>query len=101
MAREFNERFAAFTGYTYTKNNSRNSVFDFDMDDFSRKLQAGFSYYLTPKDRVVVGWKFDMDNRKLDEVDYYWYHDLHCSQAVLRWRGKRKKLEVHWEFIPW
>ena len=101
MAREFNERLAAFAGYTYTKNNSKNSVFNFDTDDFSRKLQAGVSYYLTPKDRVVVGWKFDMDNRKLDDIDYYWYHDLHCSQAVLRWRGKRKKLEVHWEFIPW
>ena len=101
LGREFSERLVAYVAYSYNKNNSKNSVFDFDVDDFSRKFQAGVSYYLTPKDRVVVGVKWDADNRKLDDVDYYWYHDLHCSQAVLRWRGKRKKLEVHWEFVPW
>ena len=82
LGREFNSRLAAFVGYAYNKNNTTNSIFDFGLDDYSRKLQAGVSYFITPK-------------------DYYWYHDLHCSQAVLRWRGKRKKLEVHWEFVPW
>jgi len=101
VGREFNERLAAFAGYAYNKNNATNSLFDFDTDDYSRKVQAGVSYFLTPKDRVVVGIKWDADNHKLDDIDYYWYHDLHCSQAVLRWRGKRKKLEVHWEFTPW
>lgn len=101
LGREFNERLAAYVGYSYAKNNSNNSVFDFDLDDYSKKLQAGVSYALTPKDRVVIGYKMNADNHKIDDIDYYWYHDLHCSQAVLRWRGKRKKLEVHWEFTPW
>ena len=101
LGREFDSRTAAYLGFSYNKNNSKNSVFDFDTDDFSRKLQAGISYYLTPKDRVVVGVKWDADNHRVDDVDYYWYHDLHCSQAILRWRGKKKKLEVRWEFIPW
>ena len=101
VGREINERLAAYIGYSYTKNNSTNSLFDFNTDSYSRKLQGGISYYLTPKDRIVIGVKIDADNHKIDDVDYYWYHDLHCSQAVLRWRGKRKKLEVHWEFIPW
>lgn len=101
LGREFSERLAGFVGYAYNKNNATNSLFNFDTDDYSRKVQAGVSYYLTPKDRVVVGMKWDADNHKLDDIDYYWFHDLHCSQAVLRWRGKRKKLEVHWEFIPW
>ena len=101
LAREFNERLAAYVGYSYDKNNSTNSVFDFDLDDYSRKFQSGVSYWLTPKDRVVVGVKWNADKNTVEDVDYYWYHDLHCSQAVLRWRGKRKKLEVHWEFVPW
>lgn len=101
LGREFNERLAAYVSYSYNKSNSRNSLFNFDNDDFSRKLQAGISYAITPKDRIVVGIKWNADNHKLDDIDYYWYHDLHCSQAVLRWRGKRKKLEVHWEFTPW
>ncbi|MBR4641160.1 MAG: LPS-assembly protein LptD [Selenomonadaceae bacterium] len=101
LAREFNEKFAAYAGYSYDKNNSTNSVFDFDLDDYSRKIQAGASYWLTDKDRFVIGVKWNADKNKIEDVDYYWYHDLHCSQAVLRWRGKRKKLEVHWEFVPW
>jgi len=101
LGREFNERLAAYVGYSYDKNNSTNSLFDFDLDDYSRKFQAGVSYWLTPKDRVVVGVKWNADKNTVEDVDYYWYHDLHCSQAVLRWRGKRKKLEVHWEFVPW
>ena len=101
IAREFDERIAAFVGYSYDKNTSKNSVFDFDLDDYSRKIQAGVSCWLTPKDRVVVGVDWNADKHTVKDVDYYWYHDLHCSQAVLRWRGKRRKLEVHWEFTPW
>ena len=100
IGREFDRRFAAYVGFSYNKNNSVNSLFHFDNDDFSRKIQGGISYYITPKDRIVIGVKWDADNHKLDDIDYYWYHDLHCSQTVVRWRGKRKKLEVHWEFIP-
>ena len=101
LGREFNERVAAYVGYSYEKNNSKNSVFDFDLDDYSKKLQAGISYAVTPKDRIVIGYKMNVDNHKMDDLDYYWYHDLHCSQAILRWRAKHKKLEVHWEFVPW
>ncbi|MBR0061400.1 MAG: LPS-assembly protein LptD [Selenomonadaceae bacterium] len=101
LGREFNDRLAAYVGYSYEKNNSKNSIFDFDLDDYSKKIQAGISYTFTPKDRVVIGYKMNADNHKIDDIDYYWYHDLHCSQAVVRWRGKRKKLEVHWEFVPW
>ncbi len=101
LAREFNDRLAAYVGYSYDKNTSQNSVFDFDKDDYSRKVQAGVSWWLTPIDRVVVGVDWNADKHTVKDVDYYWYHDLHCSQAVLRWRGKRKKLEVHWEFTPW
>ena len=101
LAREFNERLAAYVSFSYNKNNGTNSLFNFDNDDYSKKFQTGISYFITPKDRIVVGMKWDADNHRLDDIDYYWYHDLHCSQAVLRWRGKRKKLEVHWEFTPW
>ena len=101
LGREFNERVAAYVGYSYDKNNSKNSIFDFDLDDYSKKIQAGASYWLTKKDRVVVGVKWNAENHNVEDVDYYWYHDLHCSQAILRWRGKRNKLEVRWEFVPW
>lgn len=101
LARDFDERFAAYVGYSYNKNNSRNSLFNFDVDDYSRKIEAGVSYFITPKDRIAIGTKWNADQHRLEDVDYYWYHDLHCSQSIVRWRGKRKKLEIRWEFTPW
>lgn len=99
--KEFDDRFAAYVGYDYNKNNSQNSLYNFDLDSYSSKLSAGFSYRLTDKDRFVVGLKFDTENQSLQDVDYYWYRDLHCSTAVIRWRQKRHKVEAQWQFTPW
>ena len=102
LAREFNDRFAAFVGYNYTKNNSENSLFEYEnADDYSSKFSLGISYKLTEKDRFVLGLKYNVEGGGLADVDYYWYRDLHCSTAVLRWRAKRKKFEVRWQFTPW
>ncbi|MBR5912969.1 MAG: LPS-assembly protein LptD [Selenomonadaceae bacterium] len=102
LAREFDDRFAAFVGYNYTKNNSKNSLYEYDNpDSYSSKFLAGMSYRLTDKDRFVVGLKYSTETRKFEDIDYYWYRDLHCSTAILRWRAKRKKFEFHWQFTPW
>ena len=101
LGREFNDRFAAYVGYTYNKNNSRNSLFKFNVDDYSRKVEAGVSYRLSNKDRFVIGAKWNADQHRFEDIDYYWYHDLHCSQSIVRWRGKRHKVEIRWEFTPW
>lgn len=102
LAREFDDRFAAFVGYNYTRNNSENSLFEYEnADDYSSKLSMGISYKLTEKDRFVIGMKYNTEGGGLADVDYYWYRDLHCSTAILRWRAKRKKFEVRWQFTPW
>ena len=102
LAREFDERFAAFIGYVYNKNNSQNSLFEYEnSDSYSQKFLAGISYQLTDKDRFVIGLKYNAEEGSLEDVDYYWYRDLHCSTAILRWRAKRKKFEVKWQFTPW
>lgn len=101
VGKEFNDRFAAFAAYHYTKNNTRNSLHKLNLDDYSHKFETGLSYRLTDKDRFVAGWKFDTQTGHLKDADFYWYRDLHCSTAVLRWRHKRKKIELHWQFTPW
>ena len=101
LAKEFDERFAAYGGYHYSKNNTKNSLYRINNEDFSNRFETGISYRITDKDRIVAGWKFDTKEGKLIDTDYYWYRDLHCSTAVMRWRQKRKKFEVHWQFTPW
>ena len=100
-AREFDDRFAAFTGYHYRKSTTQNSLFRYNNDDYAKEFETGFSYVIDDKNRAVVGWRFDAEEGSLRDVDYYWYHDLHCSQLVLRYREKRDRFEVHWRFTPW
>lgn len=100
-AREFDDRFAAFTGYHYRKSTTQNSLFRYNNDDYSREFETGFSYVIDEKNRAVIGWRFDAEEGSLRDVDYYWYHDLHCSQLVLRYREKRDRFEAHWQFTPW
>lgn len=101
LVKDFNERWAAYTGYHYSKSNSKNSLFDYDTDDYSRKFEAGFSYRFSDKDRFVVGQNYDIDNEKIKDVDYYWYHDMDCAQFILRYRGKRHTWHVGFQFTPW
>lgn len=101
LLKEFDDRIAAYVSYNYTKNTSKNSLYEFDTDSYSNKLSTGISYRLTDKDRIVVGLKFDTENSSLQDVDYYWFRDLHCSTAVIRWRSKRNEWEARWQFTPW
>lgn len=99
--REFDDRWITYLGYHYSKSNSQNSVFDFDLDSYSEKFTAGFSYSFSPKDRVVVGWAFDGATNKLMDTDYYWYHNMHCAELMVRYREKRDQLSVTAQFSPW
>ena len=56
---------------------------------------------VTPRDRFVFGQTMDMQSRTVRDIDYYWFHDMHCAQIVLRYRAKRDSWQVRWEFTPW
>lgn len=99
--RRFDDRWATYLGYHFSKTNSQNSVFDYDLDDYSEKVTAGFSYRFSPKDRIVVGWAFDAETNTLKDTDYYWYHDMHCAELIIRYREKRDQFKVTAQFTPW
>ena len=63
--------------------------------------KAKLSYRMDDLNRFVVGVKYDVDSERIKDVDYYWYRDLHCSQVIMRYRAKRNKFEVRWQFTPW
>ncbi|MBR6709936.1 MAG: LPS-assembly protein LptD, partial [Selenomonadaceae bacterium] len=101
LGKDFDQKWAGYFGYHFTKNNTKNSLFRYGLDDYSKKLMTGLSYRMDKLDRFVVGLSYDTDNMKLKDVDYYWYRDIHCSQLVLRYRAKRKQWQIGWQFIPW
>lgn len=99
--KEFDDRWVTYLGYHYDKNNTQNSIFDYDLDDYSEKITAGFSYTFSPKDRIVVGWAFNGESSKLMDTDYYWFHDMHCAELIVRYREKRDQIKVTAQFAPW
>lgn len=101
IVRDFDPRWSAYVGYYYDYSNSKNSLFDYDSDDFSRKLKAGFSYRFDDLNRVAVGTRYDLDNSKWNDIDYYWFHDMHCAQLITRYRSLSNQWHFSLQFIPW
>ena len=101
LTKPFNERFAAYIGGLYSKSSKENSLFAFDQEDYSRILQTGLSYRIDEHNRIAVGTKYAVEPQEWTDVDYYWFHDLHCSQIILRYRSKQDSWKVKWEFTPW
>jgi hypothetical protein len=102
LVKKFNPKWAAFTGYHYSKNSTSTSLFHYDVDDYSKKLEVGFSYRFDDKNRIVVGENFDMDTNKLADTDYFWYHDIaRFAELVIRYRGERNTWHIGFEFTPW
>ena len=97
----FDDRWAGYAGYEYNHVNAENSLFNYNTADYSQRGEAGFSYRLTKNDRVVAGIGYDLKTKHLRDVDYYWFHDLHCSQVILRYSPKKHKWHIDWQFIPW
>ena len=97
----FDDRWAGYLAYEYNHVNAENSLFDYNAADYSQSGEAGLSYRLTKNDRFVAGIGYDLKTKHLRDVDYYWFHDLHCSQLILRYRPKRHQWHVDWQFLPW
>lgn len=101
LLHEFDNRWAGYVAYAYRKQTSENSIFDYDLDDYNQKWQAGVSYRMTDRDRFVAACEWDAQHGQMNDVDYYWYHDMHCAQLILRYRSKQNTWKVQWQFTPW
>lgn len=99
--KEFDRRWAAYGAFEYSVSNTQNSLFEYNVSDVGRAVKTGFSYRFSDKDRLVYGIQYDVENRRLKDIDYYWYHDIHCTQLILRYRAKRSSWQVRWQFTPW
>ena len=101
LSKEFDDTWAAYTGYRYSKRNKVNSVFSYGLDDYSKKVVGGVSYRVDERNRLAVGVEYNADAKKFGDVDYYWFHDMHCAQLILCYRSEPNKWKVKLEFTPW
>ena len=97
---EFNDDLAGYIGYHYSRVSQENTLFDYGLNDYSKKLSAGLSYTIDDKNRIVVATGYDAsDGLKMRDLDYYWYHDWHCVQTKLRYEQKEDRWSLHFDFM--
>ena len=101
LLKNFDVRWAAYAGYHYNHQTTQNSLFNYGVDDFSKKLECGFSYRIDDHNRLVMGTRYDMSGSEWKNVDYYWYHDVHCAEIILRYKSLQNAWSVRWQFNPW
>ncbi len=97
---QVNDNLAVYTGYHYSRVSVENTLFSYGLNDYSKKVSAGFSYILDDKNRIVVATGYDAsDQLTLRDLDYYWYHDWHCVETELRYQEKKNKWSIHFNFM--
>ena len=97
---ELSDRLVAYTGYHYSRVSVENTLFSYGLNDYSKKVSAGFSYNIDDKNRLVVATGYDAsDGLKMRDLDYYWYHDWHCVQTELKYEEKEDKWSLHFNFL--
>jgi len=106
LFREFGKKLVLFTGYHYSAYNSTNSVFDYDLDSYSRKLNYGFSLQLGKHDRFVMANEMNMESHSREEVEYFWFHDFHCMTGILKYTERHdsnrdNSIKLKLQFAPW
>ena len=101
MLKDFGSALTLYAGYNYSKSTTLNSLFSYGLDSYGHQFHYGASIRLTPKDRLVVGRSIDTQKGEVRDIDYYWFHDFHCAELIVRRRSKRDKWEVSLEFQPW
>ena len=101
LVKKFSDRLTAYSKYSYAQVYTGNALFDYNVADYNRALYAGLSYQLTERDRFVFGTAYDIERQKIGDIDYYWYHDMHCVQLITRYRAKRNSWSVRLNFTPW
>lgn len=97
---ELSDKLVAYTGYHYSRVSAENTLFQYGLNDYSKKISAGLSYSIDDKNRIVVATGFDAsDQLLLRDLDYYWYHDWHCVQTELKYEQKENKWSIHLNFL--
>ncbi|WP_177506053.1 LPS-assembly protein LptD [Anaerosinus sp.] len=89
----FSDKLTGWSGYHYTQNN--NNLFDYDSTDVAKELASGINYKLDDKNSITLEQSYDLENKRVADMDYTLSHDLHCWGMDITYREKRDE----WKFM--
>ncbi|MDF2572353.1 MAG: lptD 2, partial [Sporomusa sp.] len=99
ITKKWSERLNSAIGYHYTQNNA--TLFEYDSTDLSRELTSGINYKIDRMNTIGVRQSYDLDNKRLADVDYTWFRNLHCWQAEITYRAKRDEIKFNISTTRW
>ena len=94
------ERLETWVTYAYN-HQSGTSPYEFDRIDANREIFTGFRYKIDAKNTAIVKMEYDMDHKKVEELDYTWRHNLHCLDVDLTYRAERNQWNVKLSTVEW
>ena len=97
--KKWSERLASWVGYHYTQNNV--TLFNYDSDDANREFHSGVTYKIDKMNSIGIVRTYDLDNKKVEDLNYTWYRNLHCWQGALTYKSKEKKYEFDITTTRW
>lgn len=83
-------KLSTWVQYVYTQNNNA-SLFDYGRVDVGRALYTGVTYRIDKLNSVGFVGTYDLNKNNFYDLDYYWYHDVHCWTLTLGYRAKRSQ----------
>ena len=92
VGKKWSERLHGRVSYHYTQKNT--TLFSYDSDANNRELDADITYKIDKMNTIGITRNYDLDNKKVEDLNYTWYRNLHCWQAAVTYKAKEEK----WQF---
>jgi len=97
--KKWSERLNSWVAYHYNQSNT--TLFSYDSDDMNRELDTGFTYKIDKMNTIGITRNYDLDKKRVEDLDYTWYRNLHCWQAAITYKSKEDKIKFDITTTRW
>lgn len=95
-----NDRLEWWTGYSY-RDQSGTNVYKYDEIDTPKEWTTGFMYKADKLNSLGVEVSYDVEQSKVEDIDYTWRRNLHCFKADIIYRAERDQVKVRVSTLEW
>jgi LPS-assembly protein len=100
ITKSFSPKLNTWASYHY-KRYKTPPIFSYSIPDISQEINCGFTYKLDRLNTVGLTYRYDNEKRKLSDVYYTWYRNLHCWDFALTYKSKVRSWEWKVNLVQW
>lgn len=95
-----NSRLNTWLGYSYSSDIGT-TPYEFDRIDVAEEGKIGFMYQIDRLNGLGAKVRYDLEHGNTKDIDYTWRRNLHCFEADITYRAKRKEVRVKVDAVKW